>query len=91
MLGVTQILCFALGGNANFSIFRYQHVGIGNAKSLCWGLPNARPRREGVGVAVEYRLYISVTPQREPQREEVEYRLHWALLRWAREYGLYFP
>ena len=26
-----------VGGNANFSIFRYQHVGIGNAKSSRWG------------------------------------------------------
>ena len=48
---------FALGprgirvGSAR--VFRYQHVGIGNAK-----LPNARPQREGVGFAVEYRLMI---------------------------------
>ena len=26
-----------VGGNTNFSVFRYQHVGIGNAKSLRWG------------------------------------------------------
>ena len=25
-LGVTQNVCFVLGGNANFSVFRYQHI-----------------------------------------------------------------
>ena len=33
-----------VGGNANFSIFRYQHVGIPNTKLLCWGYcPTRRP------------------------------------------------
>ena len=32
VLGVTQILAFALGVYANFSVFRYQHVGIPKAK-----------------------------------------------------------
>ena len=36
-----------IGGNANFSDFRYQHVGIGNAKLWRWGCkstpgPNAK-------------------------------------------------
>ena len=26
-----------VGGNANFSVFKYQHVGLGNTKSSCWG------------------------------------------------------
>ena len=37
-------------------LFRYQHVGIGKVKNRCAGGPNARPKREGVHVAVEYRL-----------------------------------
>ena len=28
---------FRLGGKANFSVFRYQHVGIANANSRVWG------------------------------------------------------
>ena len=37
--GVTQILRFGVGGNANFrfGVFRYQHVGIPNAKFWRWG------------------------------------------------------
>ena len=31
-----QIFRVGVGGNANFSVFRYQHVGTGNAKSLRW-------------------------------------------------------
>ena len=39
--------------------FRYQHLGIGNTKVSRWGvLPNAKPQREGVRIAVEYRLYM---------------------------------
>ena len=26
-----------VGGNAQFTVFRYQHVGIPNAKLWCWG------------------------------------------------------
>ena len=37
-----------VGGNANFSVFRYQHVGIGNAKSLRWGSnPTRGPNASG--------------------------------------------
>ena len=36
-VGVTQILVFALGGNANFNVFRYQHFGFPNAKLWRWG------------------------------------------------------
>ena len=28
---------FGVGGKANFHVFRYQHVGIGNAKLWHWG------------------------------------------------------
>ena len=28
---------FRVGGKANFSIFRYLHIGIGNAKLWHWG------------------------------------------------------
>ena len=44
-----------VGGNTNFSIFRYQHVGIPNAKLSCWGYQREAPTRELL-VAVEYRL-----------------------------------
>ena len=33
---------FGIGGNANFSVFRYQHVGIPNAKLWRWG---SKPKR----------------------------------------------
>ena len=46
---------FGVRGNSNFCVFRYRHVGIGNAKSLRWG-SNARPQRQWFCVAVEYRL-----------------------------------
>ena len=44
--------------------FGFQHVGIGDAKSLMLGfLPNANPKREWFYIAVEYRLNSShVTP-----------------------------
>ena len=29
---------FGVGGNANFLVFRYQHVAIPNAKFWCWGV-----------------------------------------------------
>ena len=43
---VMQILKFALGLTQVFCVFRYQHVGIGNAKLWRWGskptpVPNA--------------------------------------------------
>ena len=43
-----------VGGSANFSIFRYQHVGIANAKFLVGGLsqrkdpPQVFLRRSGI-------------------------------------------
>ena len=36
---------FGIGGNSNFSVFGYQHVGIPNAK-IIWGMPNANPRQD---------------------------------------------
>ena len=52
---------FGVRGNANFSVFRYQHVGIGNAKLWHWGLQvNARTQREWFCVAVEYRLVVAL-------------------------------
>ena len=39
-------------GNANFSVFRYQHVGIGNANCGVWGLT----QWQWFCVAVEHRL-----------------------------------
>ena len=41
-VGGNTNLIFRIGGNVNFSVFKYQHVGIPNAKWFC--------------VAVEYRL-----------------------------------
>ena len=49
-LGVTQILCLALGvtRNANFSVFRYQHVGIPKVKLWLWGCkPTPGPNAKG--------------------------------------------
>ena len=48
-----------VGGNANFSIFRYQTVGIPNAKFLRWGYcptrtPNAR------GFALQWNIGLTV-------------------------------
>ena len=34
--GIEQILSLASGGLANFRVFRYQHVGIGNARLGRW-------------------------------------------------------
>ena len=37
-----------VGGNANFSIFRYHHVGIPHAKLWCWGSePTRGPNANG--------------------------------------------
>ena len=37
-----------VGGNANFRVFRYQHVGIGNAKLWRWGSkPTRGPNANG--------------------------------------------
>ena len=41
-LGVTQILAFAFSGNAIICVFRYQHVGIPNAKLWHWGSKSTR-------------------------------------------------
>ena len=35
---MANVLVFHVGGNANFSVFRYQHVGIPNAKFRVGGL-----------------------------------------------------
>ena len=43
-------------GNANFSVFRYQHVGIPNVKFRVGVLPNKNPQCEGFCVAVKERL-----------------------------------
>ena len=43
-----------IGGNANFSVFRYQHVGISNVK-----LPG--PNVNGFCVAVEYRFKFNTS------------------------------
>ena len=42
---------FRVGGNANFSVFRYQHVGIGNAKSSRRGCyPTPDPNANGLAL-----------------------------------------
>ena len=56
-VGGNSNFMFCIGGNTNLSVFRYQHVGIGNAKLWRWGSKaNARTQREWFCVAVEYRL-----------------------------------
>ena len=47
-LGVTQILS-RVGGNANFCVFRYQHVGIPNTKLWRWG---SKPMRGPNGMVL---------------------------------------
>ena len=56
-------LGFCVGGNSNFSLFRYQHVGIPNVKFHVGGLSQREDQRECFLVAVEYRLKVS-TPGR---------------------------
>ena len=41
--------------NANFSVFRYQHVGIGNAKSSRWG-SNPKPGPNASGFASQWNI-----------------------------------
>ena len=36
-VGINANFSFRVGGNASFSVFRYQHVGIPNAKLWRWG------------------------------------------------------
>ena len=45
-------ICF--GDNANFSVFRYQHVGISNAKFHIGGLSQCKDPMEMFCVIVEY-------------------------------------
>ena len=47
---------FRFGGNANFSVFRYQHVGIPNMKFRVGVYANTRTQCECFRVAVEYRF-----------------------------------
>ena len=39
---------FRVGGNANFSVFRYQHVGISNAKFHVGGIVRRKPPTQEV-------------------------------------------
>ena len=56
-VGGNANLIFCVGGAANFSVFRYQHVGISNTKLWCWrSQPMPGPNTNGFCVAVEYRL-----------------------------------
>ena len=48
-----------VGGNANFIVFRYQHVGIPNAKLGCWGSKPTRGPNASVFISqwnIGYRL-----------------------------------
>ena len=46
-----------VGSNTNFSVFRYQHVGIPNEKLWCWGSkPTRGPNARFFSVTVEYKL-----------------------------------
>ena len=48
-VGGNTNLIFRVGGNANFSVFRYQHVGIPNAKLWRWGTkPMPGPNANGL-------------------------------------------
>ena len=47
VLGVTQILAFVFRGNANFSVFRYQHLGIGGLSQREDPTPGSS-RRSGI-------------------------------------------
>ena len=47
---------FCVGGKANFSVFRYQHVSIGNAKWWCWGTPGPNAN----GFASQWNIGITV-------------------------------
>ena len=49
---------FDIGGNANFRIFRYQHVGIPNAKLWRWG-SKPRPGPNTNGFASQWNVGLS--------------------------------
>ena len=50
------MLTFCDGGNASFSVFKYQHVGIPNEKFSLRGLDQCEAPMQEVCVTVEYRL-----------------------------------
>ena len=60
-VGSNANLSVHVGGNANFSVFRYQHVGIPNAKLWRWG---SKPKRgpNSNGFASTYSPLQCVTP-----------------------------
>ena len=52
---------FRVAGNANFRIFRYQHVGIPNAKLWCLG---SKPMQAAGANGFAWQLNIGLRPQR---------------------------
>ena len=60
-VGSNANLSVHIGGNANFSVFRYQHVGIPNAKLWRW---ESKPKRghNSNGFASTYSPLQCVTP-----------------------------
>ena len=50
---------FPVGGNANFSVFRYQHVGIPNAKLWHWG-SKPTPGPNTIGFASQWNIGFTV-------------------------------
>ena len=52
---------FGIGGNANFMVFRYQHVAIPNAKLWCWGSrPTPGPNANGFALQWNVGLRVNV-------------------------------
>ena len=53
---------FCIGGNPNFNVYRYQHVGISNAKLWCWGSkPMPGPKANGFALQWSIRLKTTLT------------------------------
>ena len=50
---------FSVGGNANFSVFRYQHVGIPKAKLWLWG-PKPTRGPNANGFALQWNIAITL-------------------------------
>ena len=50
-IGGNANLMFCIVGNTSFSVFRYQHVSIPNAKFSCWGCyPMPDPNAKGLAL-----------------------------------------
>ena len=64
-VGGSANLMFRVGGNANFSVFRYQHVGIPMAKLWIWG-SKPMPGPNANGFASQWNIGFRFTGNVQP-------------------------